>query len=113
MRMDVRPIDLSEGVPVRLHETGRWEKVIRSLLGNRTATFGFALRILLVLTALLAPWVAPYRPDEIHPIDSLFPPSARYWLGTDDLGRDIMSRIIFGARVSLTVGTIAISIAAL
>ncbi|HWT81501.1 MAG TPA: ABC transporter permease, partial [Candidatus Methylomirabilis sp.] len=113
MRMDVPAIDLPEGVPVRLPGTGRWERVIRSLLGSRTATFGFALSILLVLTALLAPWVAPYRPDEIHPIDSLFPPSARYWLGTDDLGRDILSRIIFGARVSLTVGTIAISIAAL
>ena len=112
MTMDARAIDLSEGVPVRLRETGRWGRVIRSLLASRTATFGFTLSVLLVLTALLAPWVAPYRPDEIHPIDSLVPPSARYWLGTDDLGRDILSRIIFGARVSLMVGTIAIGIAA-
>jgi peptide/nickel transport system permease protein len=106
-------MDLPERVSVKIRGTGRWERVIRILLGSRTATFGFALSVLLVFTALLAPWIAPYRPDEIHPIDSLVAPSARYWLGTDDLGRDILSRLIFGARVSLMVGTIAIGIAAL
>jgi peptide/nickel transport system permease protein len=82
------------------------------LLRNRTAAFGLALTSLLVLLAVFAPWVAPYRPDEIHPIDSLLPPSARYWLGTDDLGRDILSRIVYGARASLMVGAIAVGIAA-
>jgi peptide/nickel transport system permease protein len=87
--------------------------VLRALLGSRTAAFGFVLSVCLVLTAVLAPWLAPYRQDEIHPIDALMPPSAQYWLGTDDLGRDILSRVIFGARVSLMVGTIAIGIAAM
>ena len=113
MTTGTRVIDLPEGVSVRIRDLGRWGRMIRTLLGSRTATFGFALSVLLVLTAVMAPWIAPYRPDEIHPIDSLMPPSARYWLGTDDLGRDILSRIIFGARVSLMVGTIAIGIAAL
>jgi peptide/nickel transport system permease protein len=113
MTTGTRVIDLPEGVSVRIREMGRWGRMIRTLLDSRTATFGFALSVLLVLTAVMAPWIAPYRPDEIHPIDSLMPPSARYWLGTDDLGRDILSRIIFGARVSLMVGTIAIGIAAL
>lgn len=113
MTIDARAIDVPEGVPVGNRGTGRQGRVIRTFLESRTATFGFALSVLLVLTAVLAQWIAPYRPDEIHPIDSLMPPSARYWLGTDDLGRDILSRIIFGARVSLMVGTIAIGIAAL
>jgi peptide/nickel transport system permease protein len=67
--------------------------------------------VFLALLAIFAPWVTPYRPDEIHPIDSLLAPCARYLLGTDDLGRDVLSRIIFGARVSLMVGAIAIGIA--
>ncbi len=95
-------IDTTEGLP----------KVVRTLLQSRTALFGLVLSVLLVVAAVFAPWIAPYRPDEIHPIDSLMAPSARYWLGSDDLGRDILSRIIFGARVSLMVGTIAIGIAA-
>src|SRR5215813_12915910 len=85
---------------------------LRGLLRNRAAAFGLALTGVLTLLALFAPWVAPYRPDEIHPIDSLLPPSTRYWLGTDDLGRDILSRIVYGARASLMVGAIAVSIAA-
>jgi ABC-type dipeptide/oligopeptide/nickel transport system permease subunit len=86
--------------------------VLWGLLRNRAAAFGLGLTALLALLALFAPWVAPYRPDEIHPIDSLVPPSAGYWLGTDDLGRDILSRIVYGARASLMVGAIAVGIAA-
>ena len=91
----------------------RVAETLRVLLGSRTAAFGLGLTVLLVLVALLAPWVAPYRPDEIHPLDGLSPPSTRYLLGTDDLGRDILSRIVYGARVSLMVGVIAIGIATL
>ncbi len=91
---------------------GRLLRVLRGLLGSRTAAFGLGLTLLLALAALFAPLVAPYRPDEIHPIDSLLPPTGRYPLGTDDLGRDILSRIVYGARVSLMVGGIAIGIAA-
>ena len=82
--------------------------ILRGLLANRTAALGFGLTVLLAVLAVFAPWVAPYRPDEIHPIDSLLP----YWLGTDDLGRDILSRIVYGARASLMVGAIAVGIAA-
>src|SRR5712692_2230174 len=91
----------------------RTAHVFRTLLGSRTAAFGLALTALLILVALLGPHVAPYRPDEIHPLDSLTPPSRAYLLGTDDLGRDVLSRIVYGARVSLMVGAIAIGIAAL
>ncbi len=107
-----RVIDTTEDGAAGSRETEGLPKVVRTLLQSRTAFFGLVLSVLLVVAAVLAPWIAPYRPDEIHPIDSLMAPSARYWLGTDDLGRDILSRIIFGARVSLMVGTIAIGIAA-
>jgi peptide/nickel transport system permease protein len=93
-------------------EEGRLTGILRVLLRSRTAAFGLGLTVFLALLAIFAPWVAPYRPDEIHPIDSLLAPCARYLLGTDDLGRDVLSRIIFGARVSLMVGVIAIGIAA-
>ena len=105
-------IDPTQDVTTGSRRRGGWSKMVRTLLGNRTALFGLVLSVLLVVAAVFAPWIAPYRPDEIHPIDSLMAPSARYWLGSDDLGRDILSRIIFGARVSLMVGTIAIGIAA-
>ena len=107
-----RVIDTTEDGAAESRETEGVPKVVRTLLQSRTALFGLVLSLLLVVAAVFAPWIAPYRPDEIHPIDSLMGPSARYWLGTDDLGRDILSRIIFGARVSLMVGTIAIGIAA-
>jgi len=107
-----RVIETTGDMAAGSRETGGLPRAVRTLLQSRTALFGLALSVLLVLAAVLAPWIAPYRPDEIHPIDSLMAPSARYWLGTDDLGRDILSRIIFGARVSLMVGTIAIGIAA-
>lgn len=101
-----RPLDLGRA------GRGRLAGVLRALLGSRTAAFGLGLTLLLTLAALFAPLVAPYRPDEIHPMDGLLPPSSRYLLGTDDLGRDILSRIVYGARVSLMVGGIAIGIAA-
>jgi peptide/nickel transport system permease protein len=91
---------------------GRAGRVLRSLVASRTASVGLGLTAALALAAVAAPAVAPYRPDEIHPLDSLAPPSRHYLLGTDDLGRDVLSRVVFGARVSLMVGAIAIGIAA-
>jgi len=107
-----RPVAMQAVTWPGRREEGRLAGILRVLLRSRTAAFGLGLTVVLVLLAVLAPWVAPYRPHEIHPIDSLSPPSSRYLLGTDDLGRDVLSRIIYGARVSLSVGAIAIGIAA-
>ena len=62
----------------------------------------------MIIVALLAPWLAPYNPVEQHIIHRLQPASATYLLGTDQYGRDILSRIIWGARISLTVGVFSI-----
>jgi peptide/nickel transport system permease protein len=63
--------------------------------------------VLVVLTAVFAPLIAPYDPTATHPRDKLQGPSATYWLGTDDLGRDVFSRIVYGARTSLVAGLAA------
>jgi peptide/nickel transport system permease protein len=71
---------------------------------------GGVLVLLLVLLALLAGVIAPYHPNEQHAADAVVGPSSRYLLGTDSFGRDQLSRIIYGARVSLKVGLIAVGI---
>ena len=72
---------------------------------------GGIITLLLLLTAIFADLIAPYGMNEIHTADFLAPPSARFWLGTDNMGRDILSRVIFGARISVIVGLTASIIA--
>jgi peptide/nickel transport system permease protein len=74
--------------------------------------FGLFVVFSIVLVAFTAEILAPYNPIEQHPGHELLPPSAQYWLGSDQFGRDIFSRIIFGARISLMVGIIAVAIGA-
>ena len=68
---------------------------------------GLVLVAAMVLVALLAPWLAPFDPDEQDVIMKLEPPSAGHWFGTDAFGRDVLSRVIWGSRVSLFVGSVA------
>jgi peptide/nickel transport system permease protein len=75
---------------------------------NKISWIGFVILVLLVLMALLAPILSPYNPVEQHIIDRFRPPSAKYWLGADEYGRDILSRIMWGSRISLSVGTISV-----
>lgn len=78
---------------------------------NKLAWVGLALLGLIISVAVLAPWLAPHDPLEQNIAMRLEPPSAEYWLGTDTYGRDVLSRLIHGARVSLFVGFAAILIA--
>ena len=72
---------------------------------NRLATTGMALVAMFVAFALFAPWIAPQDPARIDLPSRLQPPSAAHWFGTDELGRDILSRVIYGARISMLVGS--------
>ncbi len=72
--------------------------------------WGGALVALLVVMALTAQWVAPYDPNHQVLSDRLLPPSGRHWMGTDQYGRDILSRMIYGSRISLAVGLVAVFI---
>ncbi|WP_103681105.1 ABC transporter permease [Alkalispirochaeta sphaeroplastigenens] len=89
----------------------QWAEVWRRLKQNRMAMAGLAVIGIIIFTALFAEVIAPYGYREQNLTRIADPPSREHLLGTDDLGRDILSRIIFGARVSLQVGFVAVSIA--
>ena len=80
---------------------------------NRMAMTGLALVLGLFVVSIFAPWLAPYDPNLIDLKQVLMPPSPAHYLGTDTLGRDVLSRIIFGSRVSLKVGFVAVGLATL
>lgn len=99
---------------------GPWREFWFSFSQNRGAVAGLVVVTILLLLALFAPWVAPHAPDVTNPAAFLKPPvwqeggSAKYLLGTDAIGRDMLSRLIFGARLSLSIGiaVVLISVAA-
>ncbi len=78
--------------------------VIRLVKEKPLGTIGGVIVLLMLLTGIFADFLAPERYDEVHPADFLSPPSAQYILGTDVIGRDMLSRIIYGARISMIVG---------
>ncbi len=90
---------------------------VEKLFRNKTGVAGLIIIVIFFLAAILAPWISPHDPVENSLYDQLKPPiwasggSVKNILGTDDLGRDILSRIIWGARVSLTVGVVSVGIA--
>jgi peptide/nickel transport system permease protein len=92
--------------------TGIWQDALRRLLRHRLGMFGASIVVLLILTAIFGPYIAPYDPNAIDFSVRFAGPSLAHPLGADDFGRDTLSRIIYGARVSLQVGIIAVSIAA-
>ena len=86
---------------------------LRALLRDPLGAFGLAVVVLFVLMALLAPWVAPQDPLALDVRDKLAPPSWDHWAGTDQLGRDLLSRLVWGARVALGVALASVGVAAL
>lgn len=83
---------------------------LRRLRRHRAAMFGAAIIVLLVFAAVAAPLVCPHDPVQMNPADAFQAPSREYWLGTDEYGRDVFSRIVYGSRISLSVGIISVSI---
>jgi peptide/nickel transport system permease protein len=90
----------------------RRAQLVRRLLRHRGAVAGFVVLAALLLIALLAPLIAPYDPIAVSRT-TLKPPSAQHLMGTDNIGRDILSRVIYGTRISLRMGFIAVAIAAI
>ncbi len=86
---------------------------IKKLTGNGLAVVGGSIVLLLIILALFAPWIAQIDPNAQDYSRLLIPPSAQHWFGTDDLGRDIFARVIFGARISLQAALIVVFIAML
>ena len=83
----------------------------RALVRSPSAVTGLILIVLVVAAAIFAPFVAPFDPVKYNPVDRLQDPSFKHFLGTDLYGRDTFSRVVFGARVSLSVSAIAVSLA--
>src|SRR6266850_1329545 len=86
-------------------------RLTRRLARHRGAVVGLVILGALALMALAAPWLSPRDPIKTAPRAALQAPGAAYWLGSDQLGRDVASRVLHGARISLTVGLIAVMIA--
>ena len=93
--------------------TSGLRRFVRVFLGRKVVIFGAAIILLLIVVAIFADLVTPYDPYEQNLRESLQQPSGRHLLGTDPLGRDTLSRIIYGTRTSLAVGLIAVGVAAL
>lgn len=86
-----------------------WREAFWQLKKNKLAVFGAFIIIFFVLVAIIAPFIAPYGYDELHAGERLTGPSTQNWFGTDDLGRDIFTRIVYGARISLFVGFFSVT----
>jgi peptide/nickel transport system permease protein len=89
--------------------TSIWRIMLRKYMQNKLAVIGAFLLIIILGAALFAPWLAPNDPSYQVLLDKLSPPGEKYWLGADNLGRDTLSRLLYGARVSLLVGFMSVA----
>ncbi|MDC1421688.1 ABC transporter permease [Gammaproteobacteria bacterium] len=92
-------------------QSSLWEDAWRRLLANKAAVSGGVILCVLIILAILAPWIAPHSYSYQNLDLGAQPPSSTFFLGTDTLGRDLFSRILYGARVSLMVGFVATGVA--
>jgi peptide/nickel transport system permease protein len=92
---------------------GPWQIALSHLLRAKLAIAGMIIFLALILMAVFAPVIAPYGPNEIDLFNMEASPSSAHWLGTDDLGRDVLSRLIYGGRLSLWIGVSAALISTL
>jgi peptide/nickel transport system permease protein len=92
---------------------GRTARLLRWMRSDIRAVLSITFLVLLLLVAVLAPVIAPYAPNDQNVSELLAPPSAQHWLGTDDLGRDVLSRLIWGAPNSLYASFLAVFVAVL
>lgn len=105
--MTIQPEKELESGPAKAARGG----MLRGLLRRPAALVALVFVVALVLMAIFAPWIAPYDPYSQDLLARLQPPSAEHLLGTDDYGRDALSRLIFGARISLTAALQAVGLA--
>lgn len=85
--------------------------LLRALLADPFTAIALVLVVGFLITAAFAPWLAPYSPTKIDVLHKLQPPSVEHWFGTDHLGRDLLSRVIYGARTALMIAMVSVAIA--
>ena len=88
-------------------------RALRRFLRHRLAVFGLLVVVLFILAALLAPWLSPADPLQTSWTAIRKPPSAAHWFGTDENGRDVLARVLYGARASMAAGVLSVSVALL
>lgn len=91
----------------------RGRTFLQQLMKRRTVAIGLAILLVFVLLAALAPLIAPYAPGRLSIVNRLKPPSATYWFGTDEFGRDLFSRMLYAGRLSLSVGAAVVVLSSL
>jgi peptide/nickel transport system permease protein len=99
----------SEQSPPAELRLARWSS-LRRLIADPLGLLGLLLVLLIVLAAALSPWISPYDPNHISIMERLKPPSTAHWLGTDQLGRDLLSRVLVGSRIALLVAGVTIGL---
>jgi peptide/nickel transport system permease protein len=109
MSMTTRPIVVSD-VPEDTVAPTRWTHLVKRLMRNPGAVLGFAVVLLFIFASVAANWIAPHDYDLANFAMARRAPSPTYWLGNDEIGRDLLSRLIHGARLSLIVGLISVGI---
>lgn len=110
----VKNIDGQDKKPAnKKRKSGPWRDVWRRLKKDKMAMFGLFIILLLIFAAIFADFIAPYGYDDQNLKARLIGPGSEYLLGTDNFGRDIFSRIVYGSRISLQVGFIAVGISAI
>jgi peptide/nickel transport system permease protein len=102
------PLDHQEQEDV---SEGFYQQSFKKILKNKLAMIGAVIIVINMIVAVLAPLLAPYDPTEMHTKNRLESPSLQFWMGTDEFGRDILSRVIYGAQISLKVGIISVGLA--
>lgn len=107
------PLDRADPAHRAGRTSRRYQDILRQISRSKGALIGFALLALLILLALAAPIVAPYDPIELNSEHYLRSPDTEHLFGTDQYGRDVFSRVVFGTRISLTIGLISVGIALL
>jgi len=105
---NMRSVDFTAAPP----KTNEWRRFIRVFFRRRIVIFGLFILVMLGLTAVFANWIAPYNPYKQHLRKTLQQPSKEHLLGTDSVGRDTLSRVIYGSRTALTVGFVSAGISA-
>jgi peptide/nickel transport system permease protein len=98
---------MSQGIVMNeenAHRVGGLRFFFRVFFGRGVVVLGMVITLLFVIAALFAPWLAPYNPDKIDMNNALLQPSKAHWFGTDALGRDTLSRTIYGTQTSLLIG---------
>ncbi|AIQ59643.1 ABC transporter permease [Paenibacillus borealis] len=100
----------AQGSPAKPAAAAKPRTLLSLLLHNRLAALGLTFILIWTVVAIIAPWLAPHDPYVTDMANKLQAPSGSHWFGTDNFGRDILSRVLYGARISIWTGLIAVSI---